>query len=77
MRQPAVGLSYPGIMAATRREFLTAMAVAAAAPFPQLERFTARGPSQRIIVLGAGLAGLCAAYELQASDTRCSCPKGR
>ena len=51
--------------AATRREFLAMMA-AAAAPRPQIERFSARGPSQRILVVGAGLAGLCAAYELQA-----------
>lgn len=49
----------------SRREFLTAIA-AAAAPFPQLERFTRRGPAQRVVVIGGGLAGLCAAYELQA-----------
>jgi monoamine oxidase len=51
--------------AATRREFLAAMAAAAAVPLAQVERFSARGPSQRIVVVGAGLAGLCAAYELQ------------
>ena len=49
----------------SRREFLAAIA-AAAAPRPQIERFTRSGTSQRIIVIGAGLAGLCAAYELQA-----------
>src|SRR5262245_29956503 len=49
----------------TRREFLTAMAGAAAA-FPQIERFTRSGTVQRVIVIGGGLAGLCAAYELQA-----------
>src|SRR5262245_57296392 len=49
----------------TRREFLTALA-AAAAPLPQLERFTRRGETQRVIVIGGGLAGLCTAYELQA-----------
>ncbi|HXI28923.1 MAG TPA: FAD-dependent oxidoreductase, partial [Vicinamibacterales bacterium] len=36
-----------------------------AAPLPQIERFTRSGPSQRIVVIGGGLAGLCAAYELQ------------
>src|SRR5437764_503167 len=51
--------------AATRREFLAMMA-AAAAPLPQIERFARNGPAQRVIVIGAGLAGLCAAYELQA-----------
>src|SRR5262245_47980048 len=50
---------------ATRREFLTAIA-AVAASFPQLERFTRSGATQRVIVIGGGLAGLCAAYELQA-----------
>ena len=48
----------------TRREFVLTMAASAAA-VPQLERFTRAGASQRIIVIGAGLAGLCAAYELQ------------
>jgi monoamine oxidase len=48
----------------TRREFLALMA-AAAVPLPQLPRFPQRGSPQRIVVLGAGLAGLCAAYELQ------------
>jgi len=42
----------------TRREFLGWMAAAAAPLAAQLER-------QRVIVLGAGLAGLCSAYELQ------------
>jgi monoamine oxidase len=58
----------------TRREFLAFMA-AALAPLPparrslggggQLPRLQGRGPAQRVIVLGGGLAGLCAAYELQ------------
>jgi monoamine oxidase len=43
----------------TRREFLAGLAAA------QLNRLERRGPAQRIIVLGAGLAGLCSAYELQ------------
>jgi len=47
----------------TRREFLAWIAAApAAAQVASLER---RGPAQRVIVLGAGLAGLCSAYELQ------------
>ena len=50
----------------TRREFLMWMAAAAAAPaLSQLERLERRGPAQRVLVLGAGLAGLCSAYELQ------------
>jgi monoamine oxidase len=50
----------------TRREFLACMAAAAIAPRPgQIERFERRAPAQRIIVLGAGLSGLAAAFELQ------------
>src|SRR5262249_18307724 len=49
----------------TRRDFLAAMTAIAAAPVPQIDRFTRRGPSQRVLVIGAGLAGLCTAYELQ------------
>ena len=52
----------------TRREFLTMLAAVAAAPIPpvrQVERLQRRGATQRVIVLGAGLAGLCTAYELQ------------
>lgn len=50
----------------TRREFLTLMAAAAMVPsLRQMERLERRGPGQRVIVLGAGLAGLCSAYELQ------------
>jgi monoamine oxidase len=42
------------------------MAAVAAAPLAaQVERLERRGPAQRVIVLGAGLAGLCSAYELQ------------
>jgi len=50
----------------TRRDFLRAMSAAAALPAPQIERFARRGPAQRVIVIGGGLAGLCTAYELQA-----------
>jgi monoamine oxidase len=49
----------------TRREFLTLMAAAALPALAQIDRLQRRGPSQRVIVLGAGLAGLCTAYELQ------------
>jgi monoamine oxidase len=55
-----------------RRDFLTTSALAAAAlpfvdPFAtagEVQALERRGPSQRIIVVGAGLAGLCAAYQL-------------
>jgi monoamine oxidase len=47
----------------TRREFLSWIAAAPLAA--QVERLERRGPAQRVIVLGAGLAGLCSAYELQ------------
>src|SRR5258705_13489785 len=47
----------------TRRQFLAWMAAAPAAA--QIERLERRGPAQRVLVLGAGLAGLCSAYELQ------------
>ena len=55
-----------------RRDFLTTSAFAAAAlpfvdPFAaagEVQALERRGPSQRIIVVGAGLAGLCAAYQL-------------
>jgi monoamine oxidase len=50
----------------SRREFLAMMASAAVAPArSQVERLQRRGPVQQVIVLGAGLAGMCAAYELQ------------
>lgn len=39
--------------------------VSATIAVPQLPRLERRGPAQRIVVLGGGLAGLCAAYELQ------------
>jgi monoamine oxidase len=55
-----------------RRDFLRAGALTAAAlpfvdPFAtagEVQALERRGPSQRIIVVGAGLAGLCAAYQL-------------
>src|SRR5262245_32815803 len=49
----------------SRRDFLTMMAAALVPAAPQVERLQRRGTSQRVIVIGAGLAGLCAAYELQ------------
>src|SRR5438093_7972629 len=49
----------------TRREFLALMAAAVAPRVPQVDRLQRRGPAQHVIVLGAGLAGLSCAYELQ------------
>jgi phytoene dehydrogenase-like protein len=49
----------------TRREFLTLMAAAVVPGVRQVERLQRRGSAQRVIVLGAGLAGLACAYELQ------------
>src|SRR6185436_8688565 len=50
----------------TRRDFLKWMTAATIAPrLSQIERLERRGAEQRVIVLGAGLAGLCSAYELQ------------
>ena len=48
----------------TRREFLALLAVSPLAS--QVAPLARRGPPQRVLVLGAGLAGLCSAYELQA-----------
>src|SRR5262245_36816588 len=49
----------------TRREFLTRSALAAAAPaLLSVSRAESPIAPQRIIVIGAGLAGLAAAYEL-------------
>jgi len=53
------------VIVPTRREFL-ALVAAAALPSPQVARFERRGATQRVMVIGAGLAGLCAAYELEA-----------
>lgn len=56
-----------------RRDFLTRSALAAAAlpfldPFARagaVQDLERRGPARRVIVIGAGLAGLCAAYQLE------------
>ena len=48
----------------TRRDFLTLMA-AAAMPAMTPAPLQRRGAAQHVVVLGAGLAGLCAAYELR------------
>src|SRR5437773_9367907 len=50
----------------SRRDFLAFLTAAAATPaIAQIDALQRRGPAQRVIVLGAGLAGLCTAYELQ------------
>ncbi|HEX8703404.1 MAG TPA: NAD(P)/FAD-dependent oxidoreductase [Myxococcaceae bacterium] len=57
----------------TRREFLACLAGLAVGPaLAQVERFERRGPPQQVIVLGAGLAGMCAAYELQSQGHKVS-----
>src|SRR5262245_65227430 len=48
----------------TRRDVLALLA-AAAVPLPRVAQLQRRGPSQRVIVIGGGLGGLCAAFELQ------------
>src|SRR5262249_49003758 len=47
-------------------EFLALLAAAAVVPPRRVRALQRRGPAQRVLVLGGGLAGLCAAYELQA-----------
>ncbi len=47
----------------TRRQLLSWMAATPLAA--QVEGLPRRGPAQKIVVVGAGLAGLCAAFELQ------------
>ncbi len=47
-----------------RRCFLALLAGAAVSRRAQLARLERRGPAQRILIVGAGLAGLCSAYEL-------------
>src|SRR5262245_46684935 len=54
-----------------RRDFLAASALTAALPFvdpfagaAEVQDLERRGPARRVIVVGAGLAGLCAAYQL-------------
>ncbi len=46
----------------SRRAFLGLLAASAMAQVDPLPR---RGPAQKIVILGGGLAGLCAAYELR------------
>lgn len=52
----------------TRRELLCWMAATPLAA--QVERLQRRGPAQNVVVLGAGLAGLCSAFELQSQGHR-------
>ena len=52
----------------TRREFLGQLTVATVAGASGITPVAARGVApKRVIIVGAGLAGLCAAYELDAS----------
>ena len=55
-------------MAITRRQFLRRSAIAVAAaglkPSGALGSFVLSGPAKKVLVLGAGMAGLVAAYEL-------------
>jgi monoamine oxidase len=51
----------------TRREFLRRLVVAASAVRPITPAIAQSLTVRRIIVVGAGLAGLCAAYELEAA----------
>src|SRR5262245_11013689 len=48
----------------TRREILRLMAAAALPPLPTPQQ-QPRGAAQPVVVLGAGIAGLCTAYELR------------
>jgi monoamine oxidase len=50
--------------AATRREFLRRSALAAAGVSAVSTRLHAQGRHKKVTIIGAGLAGLCAAYEL-------------
>ena len=51
-------------MTLTRRDFLTRSAAAAMAAAAVAPRAAFAQTAQRIVVIGAGLAGLCAAFEL-------------
>src|SRR5215470_10208293 len=52
----------------TRRDFLSRLTFATLATASGITPLTGRGvAAKRVIVVGAGLAGLCAAYELNAS----------
>lgn len=51
-----VGLAYHG---------MTALGIAQASPDNPLPQLQGRGDGQRVLILGAGLAGLAAAYELR------------
>jgi len=52
----------------TRRQLLAWIAASPLAA--QIERLDRRGPAQRVVILGAGLAGLCTAFELKQQGHR-------
>ena len=49
---------------ASRRELLAMLAGSALSGRAQIPKLERRGATQRVLVVGAGLAGLCSAYEL-------------
>lgn len=63
--------------AASRREFLRLLALASAAPLTagrllaQVDAAVKPGKPLKVIIAGAGLAGLCAAYELEKRGHQC------
>lgn len=69
----------PAVLASgtSRREFLRMMALASAAPLTagaligQVDEVTKAGRPLKVIIAGAGLAGLCAAYELEKRGHEC------
>ncbi|MDZ4403330.1 FAD-dependent oxidoreductase [Prosthecobacter sp.] len=71
----AVPAAFPP--AASRREFLRLLTLASAAPlsvaplFADVNAATKTGKPLKIIIAGAGLAGLCAAYELEKRGHQC------
>src|ERR1700676_1323757 len=62
--------AWKDLPAQTRREFLHRVAIfgggaAASSAFPALAAVANGAPQVHVVIVGAGLAGLCAAYELE------------